>query len=115
MRRTAYRSSLREIDEVTANVKPVPGTFGRWEHLQRSGTPQIGAVHAHTVGDACQNEDRGNGRESDAIRTGKFETPEQDQEDQREHQHIRRRDHYYPQRELGGYILHRDQVRSEQR
>src|SRR5260370_37118291 len=44
MRRAYCRGSQRKGNKVTANVEPVSGTSGRWQHLQRSRTPQIGVL-----------------------------------------------------------------------
>src|SRR6266851_4748208 len=44
MMRSCCSGRLRKVNEVTADVKPVSGTSGRWQHPQRSGTPQIGVL-----------------------------------------------------------------------
>src|ERR1700681_1990257 len=36
------RSSLRKVNVVPANVEPISCAPGRWQHLQRRGTPQVG-------------------------------------------------------------------------
>jgi hypothetical protein len=35
---------LRKVDIVTPDVETVSGTGGRWQHLQRSGTTQVGIL-----------------------------------------------------------------------